>query len=372
MKISRSESPLNESLIIEVYYKKSMRQIAQIFISAILIVAPILIPFSTANAQVLAGDANGDQKVDGIDFVAWLNHYNQTTTGGVSVGDFNLSGKVDGIDFVIWLNNYGKTATPTPTQVSVPTPTPYPCTPGTTNWFGVHFPPQNQNFILKFSATPSANNITGVFAAGPVTPVSYNDAAVLVRFNVDGTIQAFDGLLYRASTTVPYIANTQYNFRIFVNFQSKTYSVFATPQGETEKEVAQDFSFRSTQSTTKTIEYWTAHSSTAADTFQVCGFTIPTYTNSPTPLFTPTPIPECYVKVAGFVYNIRAIINIFMTDTTSSKTNTHIFSTLQCGTQTNPTDVTSLYLEKHGELGCWERIAPYSLTQPAPPDPTCQ
>ncbi len=54
----------------------------------------------------LPGDANGDGKVDGIDFVAWLSHYNQTTSNGASWGDFNRDGKVDGIDFVVWLNNY--------------------------------------------------------------------------------------------------------------------------------------------------------------------------------------------------------------------------------------------------------------------------
>jgi len=54
------------------------------------------------------GDANGDNKVDGVDYVVWLNHYNQTVTGGASVGDFNTSGIVDGVDYVVWLNNYGK------------------------------------------------------------------------------------------------------------------------------------------------------------------------------------------------------------------------------------------------------------------------
>jgi hypothetical protein len=359
-------------------YYEIMKKFLRCIVS-ILVFLPIVLPFSTIHAQTLQGDANGDRKVDGIDFVVWLNHYNQTTTNGASFGDFNANGKVDGVDFVIWLNNYGKTATPTPTHIaqtptntSAPTPTPLPCVSGTTTWFGTHFTPQTGNFVIKYSATPQANNITGVFAAGPVTPLSYNDAAVLVRFNLDGTIQAFDGLLYRASTTVNYTANTQYNFRIFVNFTGKTYSVFVTPQGGVEKEVAQDFSFRSTQSAATSIEYFTSHSSTAADAFQLCGFTIPTYSNSPTPLYTPTPIPDCYVKVAGFVYNIKAIINILMTDETSSKTNTHVFSTLQCGTQSSPTDVTALYLEKHTPLGCWARIAPYSITKPAPPDPSCQ
>jgi hypothetical protein len=62
----------------------------------------------TATIASKPGDANGDGKVDGIDFVAWMNHYNQTTSNGPIFGDFDRSGKVDGVDFVVWLNNYGK------------------------------------------------------------------------------------------------------------------------------------------------------------------------------------------------------------------------------------------------------------------------
>ncbi len=53
------------------------------------------------------GDANGDNKVDGIDYIVWLNHYSQSVSGATN-GDFNNSGIVDGVDYVVWLNNYGK------------------------------------------------------------------------------------------------------------------------------------------------------------------------------------------------------------------------------------------------------------------------
>jgi len=52
-----------------------------------------------------AGDANGDNKVDGVDYVVWLSHYNKSDTGAAN-GDFNNSGKVDGVDYVVWVNNY--------------------------------------------------------------------------------------------------------------------------------------------------------------------------------------------------------------------------------------------------------------------------
>jgi hypothetical protein len=73
-------------------------------------IQPVTTPSPSINPspQTKPGDTNGDAQVDGIDYVVWLNHYNQTLAGGSSIGDFNNSGKVDGIDYVVWVNNYGK------------------------------------------------------------------------------------------------------------------------------------------------------------------------------------------------------------------------------------------------------------------------
>lgn len=58
----------------------------------------------TPTQPPVTGDANGDGKVDGQDYVVWLNHYN-TTSAGPTNGDFNNSGRVDGVDFVLWLTH---------------------------------------------------------------------------------------------------------------------------------------------------------------------------------------------------------------------------------------------------------------------------
>ncbi len=55
---------------------------------------------------IVPGDANGDRKVDGLDYIIWLNNYNTTTDLGPSVGDFNKDRRVDGLDYIIWLTNY--------------------------------------------------------------------------------------------------------------------------------------------------------------------------------------------------------------------------------------------------------------------------
>jgi hypothetical protein len=331
---------------------------------------------NTIHAQTLQGDANGDGKVDGIDFVAWLNHYNQNTANGARDGDFNLSGKVDGVDFVIWLNNYGRTATPTPsngpTASNTVTPSPAPCFAGSTAWTGNAFTNQTQSFVATFTATPQASNITAFVGLSPISPLTVSDIAASIRFNFDGTIQAYNNFLYTSTQPITYTANKPYTFRLFINLPSRSYSAYVTPQGGTEQLLAQDFTFRSTQLATLSLGYWTAHSTLATDVFNVCGFQVTPFINTPTPKFTPTPVPDCYVSVLGYVYNLKSILNTLITDQTSGKTNTHIAATLQCGTLSNPTDITVVYLEKHSPLGCWQRIAPYIVTPPAPVDPTCQ
>ncbi len=62
-------------------------------------------PTPTPTPTPFPGDANNDGKVDGLDYVVWLTHYN-TNVSGAQNGDFNNSGRVDGLDYVIWLNNY--------------------------------------------------------------------------------------------------------------------------------------------------------------------------------------------------------------------------------------------------------------------------
>lgn len=60
-----------------------------------------------ASSFELQGDGTGDWKVDGLDYLIWLNHYNQNVTNESADGDYDSNGFVDGLDYVVWLNNYG-------------------------------------------------------------------------------------------------------------------------------------------------------------------------------------------------------------------------------------------------------------------------
>jgi len=66
-----------------------------------------LLPSSTVLAGK-PGDANGDGKVNGLDYAIWLHSYGKAVTCASVCADFNISGRLDGVDYIIWVMNYGK------------------------------------------------------------------------------------------------------------------------------------------------------------------------------------------------------------------------------------------------------------------------
>jgi len=61
--------------------------------------------FSTSSSK--KGDANNDDRVNGLDYVIWLVNFSRITMEGVKHGDFNTDGVVNGLDYIIWLTNFG-------------------------------------------------------------------------------------------------------------------------------------------------------------------------------------------------------------------------------------------------------------------------
>lgn len=51
----------------------------------------------------IPGDANGDNRIDGVDYTIWLQHNGQITSKGSEYGDFNSDGRVDRADLNILL-----------------------------------------------------------------------------------------------------------------------------------------------------------------------------------------------------------------------------------------------------------------------------
>ncbi|HLE49142.1 MAG TPA: PQQ-binding-like beta-propeller repeat protein [Patescibacteria group bacterium] len=129
-----------------------MKKISNLHLKTILISSILLLSCSNyALAQSsLPGDANGDGKVNGADYLVWFNNYKKSTSQGALAGDFNGDTMVNGADYLIWFNNYGRIS-PTPTP-SGPTPTPVPATISEWTQFGHDV--QRTNFTTQTVALP--------------------------------------------------------------------------------------------------------------------------------------------------------------------------------------------------------------------------
>jgi hypothetical protein len=69
---------------------------------------PTSTPIVTSTPVPVAGDANGDGRVDIADYVIWIEQYGNYNPTPNKDPDFNNDGRVDGKDYIIWLSNYGK------------------------------------------------------------------------------------------------------------------------------------------------------------------------------------------------------------------------------------------------------------------------
>ncbi|MGZ3458728.1 MAG: glycoside hydrolase family 88 protein [Archangium sp.] len=101
--------------------------------------------------------------------------------------------------------------------------------------------------LIDFDVTPLSKPIDGVigYAASAATVTSYSNLAMSIRMNDQGFFDVRRGGDYGALASVPYQANATYHVRLRADLNAKTYSVWVTPPGGSEVQLAKDFPFRS-------------------------------------------------------------------------------------------------------------------------------
>jgi hypothetical protein len=114
-------------------------------------------------------------------------------------------------------------------------------------WTNSSFASQPGSFQAEWDAMPTASGMDGVMALSNGAQTSFPGFACLIRFFTDGTIQARNGGVYSADTTISYSPGTMYHFRAAVNVASHTYSVFVTASGGSEQLLASNYAFRTEQ-----------------------------------------------------------------------------------------------------------------------------
>lgn len=126
-------------------------------------------------------------------------------------------------------------------------------TPPATGWQNFAFDSQSANFTAQFDAVPSASTQNAVVGLSRAAAGKYDDLAAIVRFGQNGRIDARNGANYAAQASISNVAGRSYRVRMVINMQARTYSVYVTPQGQAEVLLAQNFAFRTTQSSVASL-----------------------------------------------------------------------------------------------------------------------
>jgi hypothetical protein len=154
------------------------------------------------------------------------------------------------------------------------------------SWFNVPFNSQSAGFTAQWDATPSDAGLDGVMALSTAAGTTFTNFAALVRFGTNGQFDARNGSTYASDTVIPYAAGTQYHIRAVVNFAAHTYSVFVTPPGAAEIQLANNYAFRTEQSGASSLANFGAIVDSTFGSVRICNFNI-----------TPSTTPSTYDQV---------------------------------------------------------------------------
>lgn len=181
---------------------------------------------------------------------------------------------------------------PAPAPAPAPAPTTG-CKTGGPSWTNTAITAQTGAFTLTFEGVPGAARIDGVFGLSQGAVTDYTRLATIVRFNNSGTIDARNGGTYAALTSVPYASGQRYKVRALIDLAAKRYSVWVTPPGASERQLASNYAFRTEQAAVTRLDNWAVKSD--GGSLQICNLATaaaaPAPTPTPTPEPTPTPTP---------------------------------------------------------------------------------
>ncbi|MBJ6765775.1 glycoside hydrolase family 88 protein [Myxococcaceae bacterium JPH2] len=138
---------------------------------------------------------------------------------------------------------------------------------------GVHALGTNNTGVVtvKFDVTPLRYPMDGVigFADTSTTVTAFSSLAMAIRMNTDGRFDVRNGGSYAALTAVPYAFNTTYHVRMVTDLNAKRYSVWVSPPGGAEIQLANNYAFRTDAPPTDDVGQAVLNSTTADDAYSV-------------------------------------------------------------------------------------------------------
>ncbi len=153
------------------------------------------------------------------------------------------------------------TASPTPTATPVENPIPTAWAAKYPDWHDQgHFlgSTNTGSQTINFDITPQGTNIDSQVAYVDSSTVlqgtGYDDLAIQVRLNnISSYFDVRNGASFTKTNTVNYANGTKYHVRIVANMTAGTYSVWVTPNGGSETQIASNYAFRSSAPTTNDL-----------------------------------------------------------------------------------------------------------------------
>lgn len=141
-------------------------------------------------------------------------------------------------------------------------------------WINNSFALQTSTFAAEWDATPSAANIDAVMALSNGAQTAFTGFGCLTRFNLLGMIDARDGSMYHAASSISYAANTTYHFRLTVNLTAHTYSIYVTPAGGSEQVIGLNYAFRTEQQAVSSLNNQGLIVDSVSGSARLCNFAV--------------------------------------------------------------------------------------------------
>lgn len=103
---------------------------------------------------------------------------------------------------------------------------------------------QTGTFTAECDIVTEKDSIDGMFGIQSNVATTYSDVSALIRFNTNSTIDVYNGDSYTADSSIVYTGGTNYHLRLEVDVPNLKYSVYVTPGGKGEIEIAKDYNYR--------------------------------------------------------------------------------------------------------------------------------
>ncbi len=139
-------------------------------------------------------------------------------------------------------------------------------------WLFTPIPAQTGTFTAEVDVRPRSTNMNGILAFSNSNVAGYSNMAVIARFAPNGGIDARNAGVYVAANVLNFVPFTKYHLRYSINVASRTCNIWATPEGGTEVQIANNYAFRTEQNATSSLNYFL--SQTEAGNMDVMNLTI--------------------------------------------------------------------------------------------------